>query len=163
MYDILNGCVHWSAYQSVQFFIWCLRSEHDNRKEDRRWDFRCRDTFTVTPSCFDSGYVNDFDLTLNFQCPSNYVIAGMSSYHDNRKEDRRYWQGSLNVWTKTFLNDSCCQVWNSPWTRAPNVARWDHLRAVSPINYFIFYGGIQFQKTSCILLPSNGTNQPSRD
>lgn len=35
-------------------------------------------------------YVNDFDQPVIFQCPHGGVLNGVSSYHDNHKEDRRF-------------------------------------------------------------------------
>lgn len=35
-------------------------------------------------------YVNDFDQPLVFQCPHGGVLDGVSSYHDNHREDRRF-------------------------------------------------------------------------
>ncbi|KAL2094675.1 hypothetical protein ACEWY4_009394 [Coilia grayii] len=67
-----------------------IMSEHNNHHEDRMWDFHCQRTFTQTTSCMTTNWVNDFDEVLNFQCPSNHVITGMYSFHDNRHEDRRW-------------------------------------------------------------------------
>ena len=39
---------------------------------------------------YDTGYVNEFDATLNTQCRPDYYISGVWSYHDNGKEDRRF-------------------------------------------------------------------------
>ncbi|KAK7149877.1 hypothetical protein R3I94_009253 [Phoxinus phoxinus] len=68
-----------------------IKSQHSNTQEDRIWEFGCKDTFSSASDCFLSPYANDFDQPLNFECPPHHIITGMSSYHDNRKEDRR-WQ-----------------------------------------------------------------------
>ncbi|ROI15313.1 Hemagglutinin/amebocyte aggregation factor [Anabarilius grahami] len=66
-------------------------SEHLNRHEDRLWKFGCKDTFDSGSDCFLSPYANDFDQPLNFVCPPHNFMAGMSSNHNNKHEDRR-WQ-----------------------------------------------------------------------
>jgi len=69
-----------------------LRSHHDNHKEDRRFrvyyshlnhGVRCHDRGW-------SGYINNWDSGMNFKCPHNQAINGFHSYHDNRREDRRW-------------------------------------------------------------------------
>ncbi|ROI15311.1 Hemagglutinin/amebocyte aggregation factor [Anabarilius grahami] len=57
----------------------------------RLWEFGCKDTFDSGSDCFLSPYANDFDQPLNFVCPPHHFMAGMSSYHNNKHEDRR-WQ-----------------------------------------------------------------------
>ncbi|XP_073694652.1 dermatopontin-like [Garra rufa] len=68
-----------------------IKSQHDNSKEDRIWEFTCTDTFDPSAECSMSPYANDFDQTFTYECPPNHIMAGMSSYHDSGKEDRR-WQ-----------------------------------------------------------------------
>ncbi|XP_052777878.1 dermatopontin-like [Mya arenaria] len=90
-----------------QFFFACpnpdefvnhVESIHSNGAEDRRFAFSC----SKVPSsgqeeqgnihCLPiTGYVNDFDGPLAFQCNDNYYINGMGSRHDNHPEDR-IWQ-----------------------------------------------------------------------
>ncbi|MCO7190566.1 MULTISPECIES: dermatopontin-like protein [unclassified Pseudoalteromonas] len=41
-------------------------------------------------STFNAGYLNDFDAVLSYTCPSNMFIKSISSYHDNKREDRRF-------------------------------------------------------------------------
>ncbi|KAJ8269310.1 hypothetical protein COCON_G00119170 [Conger conger] len=66
-----------------------ITSQHHNGYEDRRWDLRCKRSPAST-SCFWTGYVNGFDHPFHFSCPDNHIISGMSSYHQNRQEDRRW-------------------------------------------------------------------------
>ncbi|XP_005099814.2 hemagglutinin/amebocyte aggregation factor [Aplysia californica] len=74
-----------------------ILSVHDNNKEDRVFDFTCiplillyfPETF-VELTCEWSNYVNDFDQLIEYQCPNDNVVAGISSYHDNHPEDRRF-------------------------------------------------------------------------
>ncbi|XP_048012784.1 hemagglutinin/amebocyte aggregation factor-like isoform X2 [Megalobrama amblycephala] len=67
-----------------------IKSMHHNYYEDRQWDLGCKDS-SISTECFLSHYVNNFDQEFTFQCPTNYVIAGMHSFHHNYYEDRR-WQ-----------------------------------------------------------------------
>ena len=80
---VLFDCPYGQVLSSVY-------SVHNNHKEDRRWRFTCKAApFSANPtSCYWSDYANGWDAPLNFKCPGNYVIAGVSSYHDNRREDR---------------------------------------------------------------------------
>ncbi|XP_059420440.1 hemagglutinin/amebocyte aggregation factor-like [Carassius carassius] len=73
--------------QSISY----IKSQHHNHHEDRMWEFGCKDTFDSTLDCFLSPNVNDFDQKFTFECPPHHIITGMSSYHNNKHEDRR-WQ-----------------------------------------------------------------------
>ncbi|KAI8794921.1 dermatopontin [Biomphalaria glabrata] len=66
-----------------------ISSVHHNGAEDRRWEFLCR-TVGKTDTCNWSDYVNTFDEMVAFSCPDGTVMTGVSSYHDNRPEDRRF-------------------------------------------------------------------------
>merc|ERR1711872_793282 len=76
-----------------------LYSIHDNHHEDRRWGFDCKDVKEWTYSeCHWSGYVNDYDEYLFYNCPQEgALITGMESVHNNHHEDRRW-------------NYKCCNV-----------------------------------------------------
>uniref|UniRef100_A0A672RW19 Si:dkey-14d8.6 n=1 Tax=Sinocyclocheilus grahami TaxID=75366 RepID=A0A672RW19_SINGR len=55
--------------------------------------------------CFLSPYINEFDIEFSFQCPAQYVIAGMSSYHSNHHEDRcgnSQWSLYVNSFEEDF-------------------------------------------------------------
>jgi len=70
-----------------------LRSWHNNRKEDRRYKVRCCDLsnggkFKI--ASYMTGYVNAYDGKMNKRCPSNDVLVGLYSHHNNRREDRRF-------------------------------------------------------------------------
>ncbi|KAG8548660.1 hypothetical protein GDO81_024662 [Engystomops pustulosus] len=112
------------SHQSINLII----SIHDNKREDRVWDFSCQNTFNYPGSCYWTGYVNDFDRELNFICPFGSVLSGMDSYHDNSKEDRRW----------RFL---CCQgevpvQRNCKWSG--NVNEFDlYLRWDAPLNHYL--------------------------
>eukprot|EP00483_Globobulimina_turgida_P010854 UN10875 len=65
-------------------------SYHDNGKEDRRWTFTCGILSSAHKlvNCGWTGYLNEWDAALNFDCPSNGVIRSIWSRHDNGREDR---------------------------------------------------------------------------
>lgn len=70
-------------------------SVHSSKKEDRRFGFHCgkfeyNNMKVEKYECTWSNYVNQFDASVNFQCPAGKVIAGEASYHSNSKEDRRF-------------------------------------------------------------------------
>merc|ERR1711934_131313 len=76
-------------------YIKSIESVHDNGKEDRIFHFGCAElseSFAEDQltNCEWSPYVNDFDALFEYQCPNDKIITGVSSYHDNGKEDRRY-------------------------------------------------------------------------
>ena len=69
-----------------------VSSVHSNHHEDRAWLWECRDVVSggSISQCSDTGYVNEFDLPMNFMCPANYYVKGVESHHDNNREDRRW-------------------------------------------------------------------------
>ena len=44
----------------------------------------------IPHSCSWTGYVNGWDAQYSYNCPNGKVLLGVSSYHDNHKEDRRF-------------------------------------------------------------------------
>ena len=80
---LLEDCGDGKAFYHVE-------SYHSNHYEDRCWSFKCRSVGADTTGCFWSDYVNKFDGTLDFDCPTNYVMNRVSSYHDSYYEDRRW-------------------------------------------------------------------------
>ncbi|XP_041361311.1 dermatopontin-like [Gigantopelta aegis] len=73
-------------------FLAHLMSEYKHYYNDRVWDFKCRhpgNDVTLT-NCEWSGYVNEFDRPLIYQCTTSGIITGISSYHENYYEDRRF-------------------------------------------------------------------------
>ena len=73
--------------------IYKIQSEFHGYYKDRRWNFECRKvvqnnakvTCTQTQS-----YMNEFNGPIVFSCGDNEYIAGVESYHENSKEDRRW-------------------------------------------------------------------------
>ena len=71
--------------------LYRVQSYHSNRKEDRRWQFLCKSTVSRPFNhCYRTGYENFWHYPLMFQCRVNYVMTGVSSYHSNFLEDRRW-------------------------------------------------------------------------
>lgn len=67
--------------------IYRIRSHHDNKREDRIWQFSCKKV-SMTNNCRWSGNANGWDGVMNFKCPRNGIITGAQSWHHNRHEDR---------------------------------------------------------------------------
>ncbi|XP_063056143.1 hemagglutinin/amebocyte aggregation factor-like [Engraulis encrasicolus] len=65
-------------------------SYHSNRHEDRRFKFQCCSANLMLHGCHWTPYLNDFDQSFNYHVPNHMVIAGVSSYHHNYYEDRRF-------------------------------------------------------------------------
>uniref|UniRef100_A0A4W5RW22 Hemagglutinin/amebocyte aggregation factor-like n=1 Tax=Hucho hucho TaxID=62062 RepID=A0A4W5RW22_9TELE len=107
-------------------------SQHDNIYEDRSWGFECKDTFVYEPECHWSPYVNDFDQEFTFECPKNYVLTGMNSYHSNPHEDRRWKFYCCRV--NSYCNQDC------QWT--PYVNYFDEVISwqVPSLNYLVGAG-----------------------
>ncbi|XP_005099798.1 hemagglutinin/amebocyte aggregation factor [Aplysia californica] len=76
-------------------YLQTIESIHSNYHEDRVFNFGCeslKDTHAeeTMKDCVWGPYANDMDGILEFQCPGDKIISGLSSYHDNHYEDRRY-------------------------------------------------------------------------
>jgi len=66
---------------------------HSNDFEDRIFCYSCQSNSGCDindSQCYNTGYVNEFDAPVITLCKPNFFIAGVSSYHDNSKEDRRF-------------------------------------------------------------------------
>ncbi|XP_055892566.1 hemagglutinin/amebocyte aggregation factor-like [Biomphalaria glabrata] len=93
-------CQQWMTQYDQHFQFFCppgqtikaLDSIHDNHHEDRVWNFTC----IVPPhgatlsKCEWSGYINDFDQPVDYNCPNDGIICGIESVHDNHHEDRKW-------------------------------------------------------------------------
>nr|XP_034332018.1 hemagglutinin/amebocyte aggregation factor isoform X2 [Crassostrea gigas] len=84
-------------------FISRFKSTHSSFYEDRRFDFDCKNVPAVSGSvtcnwsglnfrnCQWTDYVNSWDSNVDYYVPAgSYVIRGVSSYHSNYYEDRRF-------------------------------------------------------------------------
>ncbi|EGD77913.1 NHL repeat protein [Salpingoeca rosetta] len=73
------------------YYLTTLESAHSNNKEDRVWRFECRKIANAyLRGCSTTGYLNGFDQPLNYIASNDRIITGLHSYHNNRKEDRRW-------------------------------------------------------------------------
>jgi len=86
----VNGWDNALSFNCPSGAISRLMSHHDNRKEDRQWKFGCSSLCTSLSHGIQSGWVNNWDGPEDYTCPANFVMTGMYSEHDNRKEDRRW-------------------------------------------------------------------------
>lgn len=96
-------------------------SHHDNGKEDRRFSIgksKVTQSYMNNSDSYWTGYVNDWDQHSTAMCKSDYVMSGVRSYHDNKKEDRRWnieckkintgtgmWAQLSNSWATDWVND----------------------------------------------------------
>ena len=69
-----------------------VSSVHNNHHEGRVGTWECRDVVSSgsITGCAQTGYVNEWDLPMDFMCPPNKFVTGVESYHDNGREDRRW-------------------------------------------------------------------------
>ncbi|KAM3913882.1 hemagglutinin/amebocyte aggregation factor-like [Leptodactylus fuscus] len=112
------------SHQSINLIF----SIHDNKREDRIWDFGCQNTFNNPGSCSWTGYVNDFDQEFTYTCPFGTVLSGMDSYHDNGREDRR-WR-FLCCQGETAVQRNC--QWSGYINDFDGYLRWD-----APPNHYL--------------------------
>ncbi|KAK7088515.1 hypothetical protein V1264_022425 [Littorina saxatilis] len=73
-------------------FLSNIDSEHNNDHEDRRFRMSCRSLPVSggTTSCVWTSVLNSWDDDVGHQCPDGGYVGGMTSYHDDHHEDRRY-------------------------------------------------------------------------
>jgi len=68
-----------------------IQSYHNNRKEDRRWQFKCCNLpSNVYVERRETHWINNYDARMNWVCPNSNAVVGLFSIHDNRREDRRW-------------------------------------------------------------------------
>lgn len=67
-----------------------IKSQHNNRYEDRQWEYACRSlpSGVTTNQCKWYHDVNEMNELLAFRCMGSQVITGATSRHDNHYEDR---------------------------------------------------------------------------
>lgn len=82
----------WTRTCPINEAIVQISSFHSNHNEDRTFSISCsRFMNTEINNCNPfTHYVNDWDSAFDFECSTNFVLAGIRSYHDNHKEDRRF-------------------------------------------------------------------------
>ena len=73
--------------------IYKIQSEFHKYYRDRRWNFECRQVVqnNAKVTCTQThSYVNEFNGPIVFSCGDNEYMAGVESYHEDSKEDRRW-------------------------------------------------------------------------
>ena len=70
--------------------IYGVQSYHNNYREDRIWNWKCRAASKPFTHCYWTGYENSYDDFMMFRCATNYVLRGVDSRHNNHHEDRRW-------------------------------------------------------------------------
>jgi len=92
-HDFVNG---WDAelqYECPKYgYIAGAYSYHDNHREDRRWKYFCCDCPRgySRSHCYWTSYINSMDGWMDYKLGPGRVIVGLSSYHSNHHEDRRW-------------------------------------------------------------------------
>ncbi|XP_060605363.1 hemagglutinin/amebocyte aggregation factor-like [Ruditapes philippinarum] len=104
-------------------FISRVSSVHSNHREDRVFHMSCRNfpinVAGLTPSCYWTGYINDWDKQMIFQCSGNGYIGGFQSDHHNRHEDRRWKVKCCNM--KGIYLAGCNHTpWTNDWDNKQN-------------------------------------------
>ena len=62
-------------------------SYHNNNQEDRIWSFYCcRSPRYTTRSCYDTGFVNNWDGAMDYRVPAGKAITGVYSYYKNGRQ-----------------------------------------------------------------------------
>lgn len=111
-------CNNFDAIQNFScapgYSIRSVSGSHDDRTKDRIYCYTCQYNFRSAAHCYQTGFVNNWDVPVVTLCESNYYIAGVYSYHDDRREDRRF-------------NYKCCENTNQC-TRNCSID--------GPVNYF---------------------------
>ncbi len=73
----------------AKYGLYGINSRYSPPHRDRQFQFLCKPIATVNlKHCSWTHYVNQWDGPLLFQCPADYVMAGVKSVHNNQKEDR---------------------------------------------------------------------------
>ena len=98
--------------------IYLVESEHDNRREDRRWRLECRNVVQNSPQTYSwTSYVNNFDEPILFMCGRDEYLRGVDSYHNDYYEDRRwrfYCCHSPGYTTKSCEISDYVNSWDEP-------------------------------------------------
>ncbi|MEJ6476425.1 dermatopontin-like protein [Pseudoalteromonas piscicida] len=117
-------------------FVKSISSYHQNKQEDRRFSLVCAKFTTDSGSRIYrkttkwSGYVNSYDQAFNFVCPNGQFLVGMSSRHDNGREDRLFNFNCASMATSSvgaaLFAESCITTqytgYDQPWTLGGNGA-----------------------------------------
>ncbi|BFZ22660.1 hypothetical protein BsWGS_25699 [Bradybaena similaris] len=94
-----------------------MGSVYSSGHQDRRWEFRCRPAGSTISDCTFTGYVNEIGQWVQYECPSNRIVNGMLSDHDNNYGDRRFMVQCCTVDNKVPRNCQYTDYINS-WHQA---------------------------------------------
>ena len=73
-----------------EYAFYAVKSFYDVNIVDRDLDFSCKNLNAALYPCHLTNYVNDWEQPVIFQCPANYVAAGVDSYFSSYAGDRRW-------------------------------------------------------------------------
>ncbi|XP_045161447.2 hemagglutinin/amebocyte aggregation factor-like [Mercenaria mercenaria] len=107
--------------RSVHQFVSRVQSIHNNHREDRRYKMSCRNIPSYvrhchSTSCRWTGYLNNYDDLLMYNCGRNGYINGFRSVHNNHYEDRR-WRVRCCTVRGLYLHDCTHTGWTNSWDR----------------------------------------------
>ena len=88
--DQIFTCIFRSFLKGYSLRYW--RSVHRNCKEDRVHYFQCGYgpiTYHQGDCHWSGHYVHDFDLEVNYKCPNNGFLTGVTSVYSSQHRDRR--------------------------------------------------------------------------
>merc|ERR1712139_164232 len=83
-----DGRMNWSVGGTS--FVSGFHSTHSNHREDRLFKPLLTRIGSHQSGSHWSNWVNNWDGYFAYSCPHNMAITGLMSFHDNRKEDRRW-------------------------------------------------------------------------
>jgi len=111
-------------------------STHSNHNEDRLWTFKCSaidNKFMLRPQdCSYSGYRNNYDAVVNYNCPNNGVIRTIHSIHSNGAEDRRWEFECCRMANNEYTPESMTCIEDSNYRNS-----WDGSAEADRVGYFI--------------------------
>ncbi|XP_073706330.1 hemagglutinin/amebocyte aggregation factor-like [Garra rufa] len=74
----------------AQHVIAGMSSYYSNTYKDRRWNFYCCKSPSVSANCHWTKYLNNFTEYFLWAVPTANLLVGVHSYHQNQQEDRRW-------------------------------------------------------------------------
>jgi len=106
--------INWAA--NGHTFISGLRSFHNNHYEDRQFSPLLTNVRSTQARKHWSGWVNNMDAYFAYSCPTNYVMSGFISYHNNHYEDRR-WRFQCAHFHGLGVRNGGWPGWQTSWDR----------------------------------------------
>ncbi|XP_060565349.1 hemagglutinin/amebocyte aggregation factor-like isoform X2 [Ruditapes philippinarum] len=118
-----RGRLHFECAGGNQF-ISHVSSVRSNHREDRVFNMSCRNlpvnVTGLTPSCYWTRYLNDWDAQMIFHGPGNRYISGFHSYFNIYHGDRRWKVKSCNMNGIYFLAGCNHTPWTNGWNGKQN-------------------------------------------